>query len=208
MWWELNQGLRRSSSPSKKLFEMECLSWHMDLAGHPSFHNLKPIEGICWILSHFAKDYLYFQKLHGRVPNVSQLQKHTCSPSRWQQKHQKFSRGREQIGVHTCDRRSSRTDYVEHFPKVDVSHVKHDEEQGVLYANGVQPWVVGIFLVSTRSRKSRKEYTFKKGIHLSDWLSVVNCEPSCFWYEKSRIFPWTVCFFYNRRLVVVDMVER
>jgi len=35
---------------------------------------------------------------------------------------------REQIGVHTCDRRSSRTDYVEHFPKVDVSHVKHDED--------------------------------------------------------------------------------
>jgi len=35
---------------------------------------------------------------------------------------------REQIGVHTCDRRSSRTDYVETFPKVDVSHVKHDED--------------------------------------------------------------------------------
>ena len=37
--------------------------------------------------------------------------------------------GREQIGVHTCDRRSSRTDYVESFPKVDVSYVKHDEER-------------------------------------------------------------------------------
>lgn len=94
----------------------------------------------------------------------------------WHVQRQKFSRGREQIGVHTCDRRSSRTDYVEHFPKVDVSHVKHDEEQGVLYANGVQPWVVGIFLVSTWSRKSRKEYTFKKGIHLSDWLSAICCE--------------------------------
>eukprot|EP00435_Cladocopium_sp_Y103_P020855 s2199_g5.t1 len=35
---------------------------------------------------------------------------------------------REQIGVHTCDRRSSRTDYVEIFPKVDVSYVKHDED--------------------------------------------------------------------------------
>ena len=129
---ELNQGLRRSSSPSKKLFEMECLSWHMDLAGHPSFHNLKPIEGICWILSHFAKGLLVFPKVTwAGCPTF-------LSFRNW------HVRGREQIGVHTCDRRSSRTDYVEHFPKVDVSHVKHDEERGVLYANGVQPWVVGM----------------------------------------------------------------
>ena len=45
--------------------------------------------------------------------------------------------GREQIGVHTCDRRSSRTDYVETFPKVDVSHVKHDEER-IWVITGVQ----------------------------------------------------------------------
>ena len=36
--------------------------------------------------------------------------------------------GREQCGVHFCDIRSTRADYVERFPQVDVSCIEHEEE--------------------------------------------------------------------------------
>ena len=65
--------------------------------------------------------------------------------------------GREQIGVHTCDRRSSRTDYVESFPKVDVSHVKHDEER---------IWVMESKTCSSNNSKMDPEYTLKFGRHM------------------------------------------
>lgn len=66
--------------------------------------------------------------------------------------------GREQIGVHTCDRRSSRTDYVETFPKVDVSHVKHDEER-IWVITGVQNMQFKMF----------KEQQNGSGRHIEVW---------------------------------------